>query len=221
MAEKKVVPEGYREKVERSPLPVYAFGIVVLVYALCFPFYKLGHYITAAAAAGLVSLILSVFTPKKITYVPKDPAPTGNASADEFLKKSRDMLASLRKADEDIKDEEVSRKIVEIEDTCKKIFAHVESHPQKEKQLRRFMDYYIPTSLKLLNSYAELERQGVPGENIDGTKARISGMLDKIKEAFDRQLDALFGDMSMDISGDITVMESLLASQGLLHDKED
>ena len=224
MAEKKIVPEGYKEKTERSVIPIYAFGIVVLIYALCFPFYNAWHYIKALVAAGFVSFILALFIPKKVTYIPEEPRETGDPNADEFLKNGRAALEEIRKANDKIKSLEISRKIYDIEDVCKKIFAHVEKYPKKEKKLRRFMDYYLPTTLKLLNSYAEAEAQGISGENLDGTKERISGMLTKVKQAFEKQLDALFGDMSLDVAADITVMENLMASQGLLNDninKED
>ena len=154
MADKKVVPDGYKEKTERSVIPIYAFGIVVFIYALVFPFYNVGHYILAALAGGFVALILVLFIPKKVTYIPEEPRETGDPNADEFLKNGRAALEDIRNANDRIRSAEISRKIYDIEDVCKKIFAHVEKYPKKEKKLRRFMDYYLPTTLKLLNSYA-------------------------------------------------------------------
>ena len=96
-----------------------------------------------------------------------------------------------------------------------KIISHVVAHPEKQSQIRRFMDYYLPTTLKLLNAYDRMDETGISGANIDGTKGKITDMMSTISTAFDRQLDALFGGEAMDISTDITVMEQMLAREGL------
>ena len=86
---------------------------------------------------------------------------------------------------------------------------------KKLPEIRRFMDYYLPTTLKLLNAYDRMDATGISGDNIDTTKAKVEKMLDTIVRAFDKQLDALFGEEALDISTDITVMENLLAQEGL------
>ena len=87
--------------------------------------------------------------------------------------------------------------------------------PAKLPQLRRFLNYYLPTTLKLLNAYDRMGAAGVEGANIDSTMGRIDAMMDKVVEAFDKQLDALFADEALDISTDITVLEQMLAQEGL------
>ena len=77
------------------------------------------------------------------------------------------------------------------------------------------MDYYLPTTLKILNAYDRMSAAGVAGENIDATKAKVERMMDTIVRAYDKQLDALFGEEALDISTDITVLENLLAQEGL------
>ena len=89
------------------------------------------------------------------------------------------------------------------------------SHRAKKSQISRFMNYYLPTTLKLLNAYDRMDAAGVSGTNIDGTMGKIEAMMSTVVQAFDRQLDALFADEAMDISADITVMEQLLAQEGL------
>ena len=88
-------------------------------------------------------------------------------------------------------------------------------HPDKAGGLRKFLNYYLPTTLKILNSYAELEKQGVEGENIAATKKRIENMMDMVVEGFERQLDKLFAGDMMDIAADITVMEQMMQGDGL------
>ena len=80
------------------------------------------------------------------------------------------------------------------------------------------MSYYLPTTLKILNAYDRMGAAGVSGENIDGTMHRIETIMDTIVMAFHKQLDALFRDEAMDIASDITVMETLLAQEGLAED---
>ena len=89
------------------------------------------------------------------------------------------------------------------------------SEPQKLPQIRKFMNYYLPTTLKLLNAYDRMDAAGVSGANIDGTMGKIETMMNTVVVAFDRQLDALFADEALDISTDITVMEQMLAREGI------
>ena len=125
------------------------------------------------------------------------------------------ILAEIRQVNEDIPDPELSRKIDRIEEITRHILEHQKKHPEKAGELHKFLNYYLPTTLKILNSYAELDRQGIDGSNISTTKERISGMMDQIVEGFETQLDKLFeGDM-MDISSDISVMEKMLSHDGL------
>ena len=91
----------------------------------------------------------------------------------------------------------------------------MKDHPEKLPQIRKFMSYYLPTTLKLLRSYDELSRQGVSGQNITGTMEKVEGMMDTIVLAFEKQLDGLFGDQAMDISTDITVLDNMMAREGL------
>ena len=95
-------------------------------------------------------------------------------------------------------------------------YTHLQKeHPDKAGGLRKFLNYYLPTTLKILNSYAELEKQGVEGENIAATKKRIENMMDMVVEGFERQLDKLFAGDMMDIAADITVMEQMMQGDGL------
>ena len=109
----------------------------------------------------------------------------------------------------------MSQKISRLEEVSGKIFDYVKAHPEKLPQIRKFMSYYLPTTLKLLRSYDELSRQGVSGQNITGTMEKVEGMMATIVLAFEKQLDSLFGDQAMDISTDITVLDNMMAREGL------
>ena len=77
------------------------------------------------------------------------------------------------------------------------------------------MNYYLPTTKKLLEAYVELDRQVSPGENVQQTKKEIDSAMDTINEAFEKLLDSMFQDMAWDISSDISVMKSMMAQDGL------
>ena len=85
--------------------------------------------------------------------------------------------------------------------------------------MRKFMDYYLPTSLKLLNTYAELDRQGIEGENITESKRRTEQTMDTLVDAFENQLDRLFASDALDVSTDIDVMQNMLRADGLTEDE--
>ena len=91
----------------------------------------------------------------------------------------------------------------------------MKADPAKLPQIRKFMDYYLPTALKILNAYDRMDSTGVSGENITGTKEKVENIMGTIVTAFERQLDGLFGADAMDISTDISVLETMLAREGL------
>ena len=91
----------------------------------------------------------------------------------------------------------------------------VRSRPDKEGQIRKFMNYYLPTTLKLLDSYALLEAQGIEGDNISASKKQIEDIMDTLIKGFEKQLDQLFSAQAMDINSDIEVLESMMAVDGL------
>ena len=141
--------------------------------------------------------------------------PRPKAKPRQDLDEDERLLAQIRQVNEAIPDEEMTRKINRIEECTQHILEYQKNHPEKTSELHTFLDYYLPTTLKILNTYAELERQGIDGENVTATKTRIEQMMDKVVEGFETQLDKLFqGDM-MDISSDIDVMEKMLSRDGL------
>ena len=125
------------------------------------------------------------------------------------------ILAEIRAVNDAIPDPVMSAKIDRIGEITSKILDYQRRNPGKDSQLRSFLNYYLPTTLKILRSYAQLDAQGVEGENITAAKQRIEGMMDKVVEGFETQLDKLFADSAMDISSDVAVLEQMLEKDGL------
>ena len=107
-----------------------------------------------------------------------------------------------------------------MEEDAKAVIDQVEKKEEKLKQVRQFMNYYLPTTIKLLEQYVQLQNVGLKGENISTAMQQIEQMLDKVIVAFQKQLDSLFEADVVDITADIQVMEQMMASQGLT-DKKD
>jgi hypothetical protein len=127
-------------------------------------------------------------------------------------------ISELRELNDTIADITISDKIDRIEELSAKIFCIVEENPAKLPAIRRFMDYYLPTTLKLLHSYATLEKQGDSGENTTYAKERIDVGLDILTKCYEQQLDQLFESDALDIDTDIDVLESMMKQDGLSDD---
>lgn len=210
-----------------SVLPIYLVGLVWLGYALIFPLCTPLHYGVCAALSFAAFVLGKAIFPDKIYQTPgptkegtpKTETQTGSKTVDPqvaVLQKERDRaISELRRLNDAIPDKKISAQIDHLEEVTGKIIDHVIAKPDKKPQISRFLDYFLPTTLKLLNAYDRMDSTGVSGSNIDTTKAKVEQMLDTLCAAFDKQLDALFGDEALDISTDITVMENLLAQEGL------
>lgn len=125
------------------------------------------------------------------------------------------LLNEIRSVNRAIVHPEMSRKIDRIGEITESILEFQKEHPERSAELKKFLNYYLPTTLKILHSYAELEKQGGTGENVTATKQRIEGMMDMVVTGFERQLDKLFAGDMMDIAADITVMEQMMTGDGL------
>ncbi len=215
--------------VKKSAAPIYMVAALWAVWALAFPLYSALHYIMAAAASVLVYVVAKAVFPDRAYQTPasapqaapkEEKAPeekksTGNPELDKVIEQGRLATAEMRRLNDSIKGEKISAQIDHLEEVTGKIIRHVTEAPQKLPQISKFLNFYLPTTLKLLNAYDRMDDAGVSGANIDGTKGKIDAMMDTVTTAFDKQLDALFGDEALDISTDITVMENLLAQEGL------
>ena len=138
----------------------------------------------------------------------EEPAPDGETQYQKLLRQLREAAGAIA-------DGELRAKAARLEKVSGRIFALAEADPAKAEQLRKFTGYYLPTAIKLLRTYAQLEGQGVDGETISSTKQRIEGSLDLLVTAFENQLDKLFQSDALDVSADIAALEGMLSLDGL------
>lgn len=207
-----------KQIVHKPVIPLYASGATWLLYALLFPLYRLPHFLLAASAAAVVGIVARIFCPSTVEEVPEKPETTGNPELDKMISDGQKAIAEMKRLDNNIADPTISAQIVRLQQLSEKIFAQVKQNPEKLPQIRKFMNYYLPTTLKILNAYDRMGEQGVSGENITSTMHKVESMMDTIIKAFEKQLDNLFGAEAMDISTDMVVLENMMAREGLTED---
>lgn len=233
--------EKQNAKKKRSALPIYAIGIVWLLYAG-----KLNTFrgiLSCAVVSAIVYAILRIVLPGKKTDEPpkaaapeqpqpkqaeKKPEPQPEPEPEEKLPpelqsviyQGKRAIADIRRLNDEIPDERISAQIDLIERLTAQIFDCVRKNPKKLSQIRQFLNYYLPTTIKLMEQYVTLQNQNVKTENITEGMQKIEDLLDKVIIAFQRQLDALFEADVVDITADIRVMEQMMASEGLTNKKD-
>lgn len=223
----------------RSVAPIYALGLTVLGYSLLFTLGSVGDYIKCALLAWVVYLLVGGIVkkdrpaqeaqaeetppreapPKQEPPKEAPPQPADEPAADPelaaLLRRGREAVRRIQELNDAIPDYRMSAKLKQIEILTSSILSQVEKKPDKRREVRQFMDYYLPTTIKLLEQYVSLQDVGLPGENITTGMARIEAMLDKVIVAFQKQLDGLFARDVVDITADIQVMEQMMAQNGL------
>lgn len=132
----------------------------------------------------------------------------------EMIRTGDGYIRTIREANDDIPGEVISRKLDRLEQVVKRIFESVKKHPEQKKEMDKFMDYYMPTTLKLVNAYREFDVLEVKGENITKAMGEIENTLDTISLAFEKLLDDLFQDAAFDVSTDISVLQMMLEREG-------
>ena len=132
-----------------------------------------------------------------------------------YMEELERTLNELYQLNKQIEDEGVSKRIDRIGELTGGIFRAVIENPNREPEVRKFMNYYLPTTLKLLKSYDLMESQSYQGENIVASRRKIENVLDLLIEAYEKQLDRLFGNDALDIAADIDVLETMMAGDGL------
>lgn len=227
-----------RNKRRRSVGFIYGFAVTWLVMAAFLPMYKLWAVITALCASILVSSVIASASGKKAQAEEekaaaeqreKERQETEKAAAagtsyspevSAILAEGNRALSAMGRLYMSIKDPEVRGKINEIMRITDKIAQDAISDPSDIPQIKKFMNYYLPTTIKLLNAYDRMSAQGIEGENLDKSMKSINDMLDTAIEAYKKRLDSLFANQALDIETDIQVMNTMLAREGLSGGKD-
>lgn len=203
-----------REVRKKSYIPIYGVAAVCLIYCLFFPLYKLFHFIILAVLLVLSYFVLSKIFPGTVEYI-EEPVTTGNPEHDALLEEGKKAVSEMKRIKDSIADTAVKAKVDRLIELTDKIFADLKDDPNDYKMIKRFSNYFLPTTIKLLNAYDRMGEINVNGENINATKQRINEILDTTVTAYEKQYDALFANQALDIETDIIVLENMLKKEGL------
>ena len=232
--------------VKKSIIPLACVAAMWLGHALNGGLSSVGGIIRCAVLSAIAFAVLRIFFPDKLVDAQKEPqpaqkkavpqpepekkaapepqpAPAAEKSAaktelEEVLQQGRESIAEIRRLNDEIPDFKISAQLKQPEILTEKIFAFVEQHPEDVRQIRQFLNFYLPTTIKLLQQYVVLQNQEMRMGNIDEGMQKIENMLENVIVAFQKQLDSLFESDVVDITADIQVMEQLMAAEGLTGD---
>lgn len=143
-----------------------------------------------------------------------------NIELEDMIADGQECIRRLRDMNDAIDGEGISAKLFQMENLLKEIFERVREHPEQMPQMHKFMDYYLPTTMKLVQAYAEFDSMSVPGEDILSAKSEIEKTLDTINSAFTELLNNLYRDSVFDVTTDAQVLQTMLAKEGLTREME-
>lgn len=218
-----------QQKIQKTTVPLYAVAALWLLRAITGNLHSFGQILGTIALSVLLYIVMRLFFPDKVvkeeekdekkeekTEAKAEKAPPKEETElEKVLRQGRESVAQIRSLNDEIPDFKLTAKIRQIELLTEKIFDFVCRHPENLKQIRQFLDYYLPTTIKLLGQYVELQNQQYRAGNIDEGMRKIEDMLDTVIVAFQKLLDSLFESSVVDITADIQVMEKLMTAEGL------
>ncbi|NLV58913.1 MAG: hypothetical protein GXY67_09080 [Clostridiales bacterium] len=202
---------------------IIAFGAVFALYSSIFHPHSLGGYILAFVLSGLVGTVVKIMgegldlstkekVPQSLQNIAED---TGNPEVDALLAKGREMITEIREQNKQIAEPSLNTTLTKLENQCAEVFRAVYDKPAKAPQIRKFMDYYLPTTLKLVKGYRMLGERNVAGADSAAARKRIDEALAVVLKGCQKMLDNLYRDDVLDITTDIDVLEQMLKRDGL------
>jgi len=203
---------------KKSVVPVYGTVAVCVIYCLIANLHVTWQFVMLIAV-GLISYgFLAMLFPGSCTQVTADekPVSTGDEKVDTLLSEGQKSVAEMRRLSATMPNEEVKAKAENLVNITDQIFNKLRSEPGVYSQVKRFSEFYLPTSVKLLGAYDSFGQSGVEGDNITSTMERINSAMDTILPSYKKFYDSLFEDKALDIETDISVMETMLKRDGLL-----
>lgn len=205
---------------------IIAAGVTVVLYAMLFPLYRIADFVICGLLALLAGKVIGAMgegldltthnrqdqkaQPKPVEELPL----SGNGEADAVIAKGQEMLHTIRAENDAITDEVLSGQMDELERLCVQIFTTVAEKPHKAPQIRKFMNYYLPTTLKMLASYRTMNDRGVSVTDMTEARATTIRGMGMVLTACQKQLDNLYKDTMLDVSTDIDVLEQMLKRDG-------
>ena len=202
-----------------------AGGIVALLYSGIFPLFRISDFLLCGGLAILVGKIISIMASgldltthnkqDQIKTAPEIELPlSGDEAADAVIARGQEMLLQIRAENDAITDGVLSGQMDEMERLCIQIFKTVAEKPHKAPQIRKFMNYYLPTTLKMLGNYRTMNQRGVSVSDMTEARSTLIRGMGMILTACQKQLDNLYKETMLDVTTDIDVLEQMLKRDG-------
>lgn len=231
-----------RKKRRRGMGPIGTIALIWVFFAVIMPVVRLSGGLIAAGLAIMASVWAANALRRKtqksedkpawdavpVQTAPAEAAPAADAEPEKaeepspyspevqaIIQEGRVALKEMGRLYASIPNPEVRSRINELMSVSDKIVRDAIDDPADVPQIRKFLDYYLPTTIRLLNAYDRMSAQEYAGDNITGSMQRIEEMLDTTIVAYKKQLDALFANQAADIQMDIDTMNTMLAREGL------
>ncbi len=199
----------------KSAIPIYLAAALWLLVGLIAPKLLLklpGLLVTAALSVAAYFVGSKLFPGREV----EEQITTGDAAVDREIAVARERLENLRRANEAIPDPEITGNLDRMYKAGAQIFKELGRDPKKVALVRRFMNYYLPTSEKLMEQYQVLMNVDTKGENITSAMGTIERSLGFAANAFEKCADNLYKDDEMDIDAEIKVMQTMLTGDNLI-----
>ena len=203
---------------KKSVIPIYGLMVVWVLYCIIFRLDNVLNFVGLASAGLIAYGVLSLMFPAKTISIEATETPqrTGYEKVDTLLKEGEKSVAEMRGMSAAITDEGIRQKADELISVTDSIFEKLLTDPAVYTQVKRFADFFLPTTVKLLCSYVRFSQSGVEGENITSTLERISTALDTTLISYRKFYDSLFENQALDIETDINVFDTMVKKEGLL-----
>ena len=205
-----------KKRVIRSAIPIYLSALSWILYSLFLPLYEIKSILFCACISIAVRLLAARIFPGRVVEEEEKPN-SGDAEVDRQIEEGRAQLKALKEAAAAIGSEQIAGPLERMQAAGGKIFEALEKNPRDSQQVRKFMNYYLPTAVKLLEHYRTLSAAGA-GENVKKSIESIENSLGMIADAFEKQLDRLYADDQLDINAEIRALETMMAADGLTED---
>lgn len=202
-----------KKRIIRSAIPIYLCALSWILYSMFLPLYRTGDILLCAGISIIVNLLASRLFPGRVVEEEEQPN-SGDDTVNQQILEGRANLKSLKTTAESLDNPQIVAQLERMISAGDKIFQALEKNPRDSQQVRKFMNYYLPTSVKLLDCYRTFASVG-SGENIQKSLTSIENSLSMIAEAFEKQLDRLYADDQLDINAEISALESMMAADGL------
>lgn len=197
----------------KSAIPIYLSALTWILFGLFSPIYEWKFLLLTTCCSIVVYWVSSVFLPGR-TIEAAEKVETGDREIDRQIEEGMNTLIRLKSANDAIAEETVSQNLDRMVAAGEKIFAALREDLSRASQVRKFMNYYLPTTDKLIAQYRNLRSSGSRGENVIGAMRSIEKSLGMIADAFEKQLDSLYKHEALDIQTDIDVLEAMLSADG-------